>query len=158
MSTTNNRWTSEMLRTPEGRAIHLQQRRAQIQPVVDDLRRLARELQADLAEDGRLYGDLPLQDRLRAWHTAKPLFDAVDELEKALSMLVAGNKRYEKSYEKLPEKRAEKKAAKERAAEEKKRLKASAGQPPQIAAPAAGSASTSSASLADILGQRQKGA
>lgn len=129
----DNRWTSEMLRTPEGRAIHLQQRRAQIQPVVDDLRRLARELQADLAEDGKLYGDLPLQDRVRAWRTAKPLFEAVDALESALADLVAGNKRYEKNYEVLPEKRAAKKLEKQRA----KELKAGGGQqlPPAQAAP-----------------------
>lgn len=112
-----NRWTSEMLRTPQGRAIHLQQRRAQIQPVVDDLRRLARELQADLAEDGKLYGDLPMQDRLRAYRTAKPLFDAVDALESAMSDLVAGNKRYQRNYEELPAKREEKREAKARAKE-----------------------------------------
>ncbi|MGW3297648.1 hypothetical protein ACWC9S_27145 [Streptomyces xiamenensis] len=142
-----NKWTSEMLRTPEGRAIHLQQRRAQIQPVMDDLRRLARELEADLAEDGQLYGDLWLQDRLRAWQTVRPLFKAVDDLEAALSHLVATNKRYERSYERLPEKRAEKKAA----AEEKKRLKAAGGGQQAIAPPATGSASTASASLADVL-------
>ena len=123
----DNRWTSEMLRTPEGRAIHLQQRRAQIQPIVDDLRRLAREFQADLAEDGKLYGDLPFQDRLRARSTAKPFFDAVDALEEALTKLVVGNKRYEQKYEELPKKRAAKKLEKQRA----KELKAAGGAPTQ---------------------------
>jgi hypothetical protein len=135
-----------MLRTPEGRAIHLQQRRAQIQPVVDDLRRLAREFQADLAEDGKLYGDLPLQDWLRAKRTTKPLFDAVDALEEALTKLVAGNKRYEKKYEELPKKREAKRLEKERA----KELKASGGGPQSLPAGQAGE-ETASGGFMDVL-------
>jgi hypothetical protein len=115
-----------MLRTPEGRRIHLQQRRAQLQPVVDDLRRLARELQADLAEDGRLYGDLPYQDRIRAWSTVRPFFQAVDDLESALTSLVAVNKRYEKNYEALPTKREAKALEKKRAKELKAQSKGAA--------------------------------
>ncbi|MCI3276276.1 hypothetical protein [Streptomyces cylindrosporus] len=123
MGTNNNAWTPEMLRTSEGRRIHLQQRRQQIQPVVDDLRRLARELQADLAEDGRLFGDMPYQDRIRAWSTVRPIFQAVDSLESALTSLVTVNKRYEKNYEALPAKREAKALEKKRA----KELKAQGG-------------------------------
>ncbi|MFF4347872.1 hypothetical protein [Streptomyces sp. NPDC001530] len=117
MAQNNNTWTPDALRSPAGRRIHLQQRREQLQPVIDDLRRLARELQADLAEDGRLYGDLPYQDRIRAWSTVRPFFQAVDDLESALTSLVAVNKRYEKNYEALPAKREEKALEKKRAKE-----------------------------------------
>jgi hypothetical protein len=141
----DNRWTSEMLRTPEGRAIHLQQRRAQILPIADDLRRLAREFKADLAEDGRLHGDLPYQDRLRAKRTAKPLFDAVEALESALAELVTASKRYEKSYEVLPAKREAKELEKKRA----KELKASGGAPVQSLP--AGQAGTEGGSFADVM-------
>ena len=141
----DNRWTSDMLRSPEGRAIHLQQRRAQIQPIVDDLRRLAREFQADLAEDGKLYGNLPYQDRLRAYRTAKPLFDAVDALESALTNLVAGNKRYERKYEELPEKRAAKELEKKRA----KELKANGATPVQSLP--AGQAGQDGGSFVDVM-------
>ncbi|MEV6133202.1 hypothetical protein AB0M05_41490 [Streptomyces violaceusniger] len=113
-------WTADLMRTAEGRSLHLQQRRLQIQPILDDLRRLARELDADLKETGRLYGDLPYQDKLRARSTAKPLFDAVDHLEKVLSDLVSAGRRYERNYEKLPKKRQEKQKQKEEAKERKK--------------------------------------
>lgn len=142
----DNRWTSEMLRKPEGRAIHLQQRRAQILPIADDLRRLAREFKADLAEDGKLYGDLPYQDRLRAARTAKPLFDAVEALEEALANLVTASKRYERAYEELPKKREAKRLEKQRA----KELKAAGGTPSLPSSPA-GEETAAGDSFMDVM-------
>ncbi|MDP9608818.1 hypothetical protein [Streptomyces demainii] len=119
------KWTPDLLKTPEDRAIHLAQRRAQIEPIIDDLRRLAREVAADLKERGALEGDMPFQARARAWSTGRPMFQAVDDLEAAITHLVAFGARYERSYEELPEKRARKAAEKQRV----KELKASAGAP-----------------------------
>ncbi|MEU5609395.1 hypothetical protein AB0H03_11785 [Streptomyces sparsogenes] len=119
------KWTPALLKTPEDRAIHLAQRRAQIEPIIDDLRRLAREVAADLKERGALEGDMPFQARARAWSTGRPMFQAVDDLEAAITHLVAFGARYERSYEELPEKRARKAAEKQRV----KELKASAGAP-----------------------------
>ncbi|MEU6965068.1 hypothetical protein [Streptomyces chrestomyceticus] len=107
-----NMWTPDRLQEPSGRAIHLEQRRAQLHPIVDDLRRLAREMEAELKEVGEIEGDLPYQDRIRAWHAVKPLFKAADDIEKAIADLVSFNKRYTRSYEELPVKRAEKRAQK----------------------------------------------
>lgn len=119
-------WTPDDLRRPGGMALHLQQRQRQMQPIADDLRRLARQLKADLKEDGKLYGDLPLQDKVRAWRTAQPIFEAADKVEEALTELVTLAKRYEKNYERIPEQRSEKEIEKRRA----KELKRSGGQLP----------------------------
>ncbi|MFD7867610.1 hypothetical protein [Streptomyces sp. NPDC059783] len=105
-------WTPDHLRSPADRAIHLEQRRAQLLPIVDDLRRLAREMEADVKEVGAIEGDLPGQARLRAWRTVKPLFSAADDLEKAIGDLISFNGRYQKSYEDLPVRREEKRQAK----------------------------------------------
>jgi hypothetical protein len=110
---------------------------------------LAREWKADLREDGRLYRDLPGQDRLRAWHTAKPLFDAVDALEEALTKLVAGNKRYERKYEELPKQRA----AKELEHKRVKELKAAGS-----AQPLPGGAAPAQAEGGSFLDALEKGA
>jgi hypothetical protein len=99
------KWTPEHLRSPADRAIHLEQRRAQLLPIVDDLRRLAREMEAEVKEIDAIEGDLPGQARIRAWHVAKPLFKAADDVEKAIS-------RFQKSYEDLPAKREEKRQRK----------------------------------------------
>ncbi|MDA5279858.1 hypothetical protein [Streptomyces sp. Isolate_45] len=109
---TAQKWTPDILQTPTNRAIHLEQRRAQLHPIVDDLRRLAREMKAEVGEIERLPGDLPGQPSLRAWHTLRPLFKAADDIEAALADLIAFNARYQRSYEELPEKREEKRDAK----------------------------------------------
>ncbi|MGO1900583.1 MAG: hypothetical protein ACTH0H_05830 [Brachybacterium sp.] len=105
-------WTSEHLRSSIDRAIHLEQRRAQLLPIVDDLRRLAREMDAEVKEIDAIEGDLPGQARLRAWRVAKPLFQAADDVEKALSDLIAFNARFQNAYEELPRKREEKRQRK----------------------------------------------
>ncbi|MEU4507599.1 hypothetical protein [Streptomyces sp. NPDC024089] len=127
------KWTPEHLTSPASRAIHLDQRRAQLLPIVDDLRRLAREMAALVGELGSIEGDLPGQAALRARHVTKPLFKAADDVEAAVGDLVAFNARYQRSYEELPEKRAEKREAKER-------RKKAGGSRPEI-----GSGSTSTA-------------
>jgi hypothetical protein len=106
------KWTPEHLRSPADRAIHLEQRRAQLLPIVDDLRRLAREMEAEVKEIDAIEGDLPGQARIRAWHVAKPLFRAADDVEKAISDLISFNGRFQKSYEDLPAKREEKRQRK----------------------------------------------
>ncbi|MBZ3918121.1 hypothetical protein [Streptomyces acidiscabies] len=106
------KWTPEHLRSPADRAIHLEQRRAQLLPIVDDLRRLAREMEAEVKEIGAIEGDLPGQARIRAWHSVKPLFSAADDVEKAISDLISFNGRFQKSYEDLPVKREEKRQRK----------------------------------------------
>ncbi|MGW1037872.1 hypothetical protein ACWD4Z_37510 [Streptomyces antibioticus] len=106
------KWTPEHLRSPADRAIHLEQRRAQLLPIVDDLRRLAREMEAEVKEVGAIEGDLPGQARLRAWHAVRPLFSAADDVEKAIGDLISFNGRYQKSYEDLPVRREEKRQAK----------------------------------------------
>ncbi|MGW1252234.1 hypothetical protein [Streptomyces sp. NPDC002535] len=106
------KWTPEHLRSPADRAIHLEQRRAQLLPIVDDLRRLAREMEAEVKEIGAIEGDLPGQARIRAWHAVKPLFSAADDVEKALADLISFNGRFQKSYEDLPVKREEKRQRK----------------------------------------------
>lgn len=112
MSDAAEKWTPENLRSPVDRAIHLEQRRAQLLPIVDDLRRLAREMQAEVKELGAIEGDLPGQARIRAWHAVKPLFNAADDVEKAISDLISFNGRYQKSYEDLPVRREEKRQRK----------------------------------------------
>lgn len=107
-----DKWTPDRLETHVDRAIHLEQRRAQLQPIVDDLRRLAREMQAKLKEAEAIEGDFLGQARIRAWNTARPLFKAADDVEKALADLVSFNARFQRSYEDLPDKRAEKRQRK----------------------------------------------
>ncbi|MFF9483005.1 hypothetical protein [Streptomyces sp. NPDC014733] len=121
-----SKWTPDHLKTPADRAIHLEQRRAQLLPIVDDLRRLAREMAALVKEMDSIEGDLPGQAALRARHVTKPLFKAADDVEAAVGDLVAFNQRYQRSYEELPEKRAEKREAKHRRKLEK------AGRRPEI--------------------------
>ncbi|MEU8530103.1 hypothetical protein AB0C77_31670 [Streptomyces sp. NPDC048629] len=108
----NEQWNPDLLRSPANRAIHMEQRRAQLQPIADDLRRLAREVEAELKEVGALDGDLPGQAWMRALQAVRPLFRAADDLEKSLADLVAFNKRYQRSYEELPEKREAKRQQK----------------------------------------------
>lgn len=107
-----DQWTPDRLETHVDRAIHLEQRRAQLQPIVDDLRRLAREMEAKLKEAEAIEGDFIGQPWLRAWNTARPLFKAADDVEKALADLVSFNARFQRSYEDLPDKRAEKRQRK----------------------------------------------
>ncbi|MFI8888268.1 hypothetical protein [Streptomyces sp. NPDC053813] len=106
------KWTPEHLRSPVDRAIHLEQRRAQLLPIIDDLRRLAREMEAEVKEYGAIDGDLPGQARLRARHVSRPLFKAADDVEKAIGDLISFNGRFQKSYEDLPQKRQEKRRQK----------------------------------------------
>ncbi|WP_185993799.1 hypothetical protein [Streptomyces benahoarensis] len=128
------KWTPDHLTSPASRAIHLEQRRAQLLPIVDDLRRLAREMAALVGEMDSIEGDLPGQAALRARHVTKPLFKAADDVEAAVGDLVAFNARYQRSYEELPEKRAEKRESKRQRKLEK------AGHRPEI-----GSGQTSTA-------------
>ncbi|MEV6357965.1 hypothetical protein [Streptomyces hydrogenans] len=121
MSTENDRWTPAHMRSPANRAVHLEQRRTQLQPFADDLRRIAREMEAVLKEEGPIEGDFPGQPWLRAKHVVKPLFDAADSLEKVLPALNAFNARFQRSYEELPDKR-----------EAKRQRKALANQPQAI--------------------------
>jgi len=113
MNKPSDRWTPDRLQTPADRAIHLGQRRAQLHPIVDDLRRIAREMEAVMREADSIEGDFPGQDRIRAWHVTRPLFKAADDVERALADLLTFNTRYQRSYEELPEKRAKKREAKE---------------------------------------------
>ncbi|PJE97152.1 hypothetical protein CUT44_14325 [Streptomyces carminius] len=110
---TDDKWTPDHLRSRTDRAIHLEQRRAQLQPIVDDLRRLSREMEAEVKELDAIEGDFPGQARLRAWHVTRPLFKAADDVERALLDLISFNARYQRSYEELPGKRAEKRLRKE---------------------------------------------
>jgi hypothetical protein len=108
-----DKWTPDHLRSPAERAIHLEQRRAQLLPIVDDLRRLAREMEAEVKEIDAIEGDIPGQARIRAWRVTRPLFAAADDVEKAISDLISFNARYQRSYEDLPDKRADKRQRKE---------------------------------------------
>ncbi|MFF4771071.1 hypothetical protein ACFY1V_31640 [Streptomyces sp. NPDC001255] len=136
MSSDNNEmWTAEHLRTAVNRSIHLEQRRQQLLPLVDDLRRVAREVVAELAEYEAIEGDLPGQARLRAHRVGKPLLRAADDIEKALTDLVSFNARFTASYEELPERRAEKRRRKEAKALAKKQTAASIGPGPAAKPP-----------------------
>ncbi|MFJ8982916.1 hypothetical protein [Streptomyces sp. NPDC102282] len=106
------KWTSAHLLSPADRAIHLEQRRAQLLPIVDDLRRMAREMDAELKEMESIEGDFPGQAKARAWRVGKPLFQAADDVEKALADLISFNARFQKAYEELPQKREEKRRRK----------------------------------------------
>ncbi|MFD5415226.1 hypothetical protein [Streptomyces nojiriensis] len=107
------KWTSKHLLSPVDRAIHLEQRRAQLLPIVDDLRRLAREIEAEVKEMESIEGDLPGQAKLRAWHVGKPLFKAADDVERAIGDLISFNARFQKAYEDLPQRREAKRRRKE---------------------------------------------
>lgn len=106
------KWTPDHLRSSVDRAMHLEQRRAQLLPIVDDLRRLAREMEAEVKEIDAIEGDVPGQARLRAWHVTRPLFKAADDVERAIIDLVSFNGRFQKSYEELPAKREVKRTRK----------------------------------------------
>jgi hypothetical protein len=124
-------WTPDLLAEgPEKRRVFIEQRRQYLAPLIAEMRQLAREIDADIAERPKLYGDLPFQATLRARRTVKPFEQAVESLEECLDFLTTYAARYKASYEELPEQRAEKKAHKERVAE----LKAGNGQQ-QIEAP-----------------------
>ncbi|MFI9186818.1 hypothetical protein ACIGXG_31885 [Streptomyces goshikiensis] len=138
MSAETDRWTPDHMRSPTNRATHLEQRRQQLQPLADDLRRIAREMEAVLKEQGRIEGDFPGQPRLRAKHVVKPLFDAADSLEKVLPALNAFNARYQHSYEELPDKR------------EAKRQKKALAKQQQAIEPAGGGEHTVPAQKADF--------
>ncbi|MFD8822107.1 hypothetical protein ACFV1C_07085 [Streptomyces sp. NPDC059605] len=131
----DDKWTPDDLTVPASRAIHLDQRRAQLLPIVDDLRRLAREMTALVKEMDSIEGDLPGQAALRARHVTKPLFKAADDVESAIGDLVSFNQRYQRSYEELPEKRAAKREAKER-----RKLEKAGGSRPEIGAGQPGTA------------------
>lgn len=127
MSNAEDRWTPALLQSPEDRALHLAQRRAQLQPIVDDLRRLAREMEAEVQEYGPIEGDMPGQARLRARHVTRPLFKAADDIEKAVADLISFNARFQRSYEELPVKREAKREEKRR-----RKLEAKSGRPQAI--------------------------
>ncbi|MGW2181248.1 hypothetical protein ACWCXX_24745 [Streptomyces sp. NPDC001732] len=147
----DDRWTPEHLRTPGNRKIHLDHRRVQLQPLADDLRRIAREMAAMLQEEGRIEGDLPGQPWLRANHVVKPLNDAADSLEKVLPALVAFNRRFERSYEELPEKREAKRLKKELAKRQKRQAIAPAGS-------GEGAVPAQKAGFDDVFDELRKGA
>ncbi|MCS0606038.1 hypothetical protein NX794_33240 [Streptomyces sp. LP11] len=127
-----SKWTPDMLQSPADRATHLEQRRAQLLPIVDDLRRLAREVQAEVKEYDSIEGDLPGQARLRAWYVSNPLFKAADDVEQAIADLISFNGRFQKSYEDLPVKRETKR---QRKALAKGKAKQAIESPPADTAP-----------------------
>ncbi|MFK4694225.1 hypothetical protein [Streptomyces pristinaespiralis] len=144
------KWTPDHLRSPADRTIHLEQRRAQLLPIVDDLRRLAREMEAEVKEIDAIQGDIPGQARMRAWNVTRPLFKAADDVERAITDLVAFNARYQRSYEELPEKRAEKRRRKDLA---------KSRQPQAIESSPAGEAGSSEkAQFGDVFDGLRKGA
>lgn len=145
------KWTPDHLRSPADRAIHLEQRRAQLLPIVDDLRRLAREMDAEVKEIDAIEGDIPGQARIRAWHVTRPLFKAADDVERAISDLIAFNARYQRSYEDLPDKREEKR---------QRKALAKAKQPQAIESSPAGeeAASPAKSQFGDVFDGLRKGA
>ncbi|MFE6274463.1 hypothetical protein ACFVQ9_37415 [Streptomyces goshikiensis] len=143
------KWTSKHLLEPGTRAIHLEQRRAQLLPIVDDLRRLAREIEAEVKEMESIEGDLPGQAKLRAWHVGKPLFKAADDVERAIGDLITFNARFQKAYEELPQKREAKRRRKELA---------KAGQPEAIESAAASGVPASRDEFGDVFDGLRKGA
>ncbi|MGP3950973.1 hypothetical protein [Streptomyces sp. 7N604] len=123
-------WTPDLLAEgPEKRRVFIEQRRQYLAPLLAEMKALAGELDADIAERPALYGDLPWSARLRAKKTMKPFKEAVEDLEEFLEHLTAYAARYKALYEELPEERAEKKEAKQRVRELK------AGGQQQITAP-----------------------
>lgn len=148
------KWTADHLQSAANRSIHLEQRRAQLLPIVDDLRRLAREMEAEVKEIDRIEGDMPGQAWLRARNVTRPLFKAADDVEAAIGDLVSFNARFQRSYEELPEKRAAKR-------DEKARRKALAkgGQPQAIdPASSAGAAPAKKEEFGDVFDGLRQGA
>ncbi|MEU6175839.1 hypothetical protein ABZ832_28520 [Streptantibioticus parmotrematis] len=126
-------WTPDLLAAgPEKRRVFIEQRRQYLAPLLAEMKALAGELDADIAERPALYGDLPWSRSLRARKTVKPFTEAVSDLESFIEHLTQYAARYKTLYEELPERRAEKKAHKERVAE----LKAGKAQPQIEASPA----------------------
>ncbi|KUJ66550.1 MULTISPECIES: hypothetical protein [Streptomyces] len=148
------KWTPDHLTSPAARAIHLEQRRAQLLPIVDDLRRLAREMAALVREMDSIEGDLPGQAALRARHVTKPLFKAADDVESAVGDLVSFNQRYQRSYEELPEKREAKREAKHRRKLEKAGHRPEIESGPTSTAPA----KTTDAKFDDVFDGLRRGA
>ena len=106
-------WTPDMLADgPEKRRIFIEQRRQYIAPLLAEMKALAAELDADIAERPALYGDLPWSRALRANKTMKPFTEALGDLESFIANLTAYAARYKALYEELPEQRAEKEAHK----------------------------------------------
>ncbi|MEW2467892.1 hypothetical protein AB0919_23150 [Streptomyces sp. NPDC046994] len=123
-------WTPDLLAEgPEKRRVFIEQRRQYLAPLLAEMKALARELDADIAEQPALYGDLPWSAGMRAKKTMKPFEQAVEDLENFLEHLTTYAARYKALYEELPKERAQKQAAKQRVRE----LKAGGGQQ-QIAA------------------------
>ncbi|OKI33821.1 hypothetical protein A6A28_07940 [Streptomyces sp. CB03578] len=143
------KWTSKHLLSPVDRAIHLEQRRAQLLPIVDDLRRLAREMEAEVKEMEAIEGDLLGQAKLRAWHVGRPLFKAADDVERAISDLISFNARFQKAYEELPQRREAKRRRKELA---------KAGQAGAIESAPASAVPTQRDEFGDVLDGLRKGA
>ncbi|GGZ96842.1 hypothetical protein GCM10010371_65960 [Streptomyces subrutilus] len=149
------KWTADHLRVPANRAIHVEQRRRQLLPVVDDLRRLAREVEALVGEIDTIEGDVPGQAWVRARRVTRPLYKAADDVEKAIGDLVAFNARYERSYEELPAKRAKQREERE----EKRRRKLSAkGVRPAIGSAEAGEPAARTDQFDDVFSGLRKGA
>ncbi|MEU9535880.1 hypothetical protein AB0D00_26675 [Streptomyces sp. NPDC048213] len=145
-----DKWTPDHLMDPQTRAIHLEQRRAQLLPIVDDLRRLAREMEAELKEMESIDGDFPGQAAFRAWRVGKPLFKAADDIDQALVDLITFNARYQRAYEELPVRRDEKRQRKELA---------KAGQPSEIeAGPAGAVQAQEKQEFKDVFDALRKGA
>ncbi|MGW3200089.1 hypothetical protein ACWDBD_37095 [Streptomyces sp. NPDC001118] len=139
-------WTPDLLETETDRKMHLAQRRLQLLPIVDDLRRIAREMQEELDERDAIEGDFPGQSWLRARNVARPLFKAADDCERVLTDLIAFNARYKRSYEDLPQKREDKRQRKELA---------KAPQPQEITK---GGEETEKAQFTDVFDGLRKGA
>ncbi|MEV8347143.1 hypothetical protein [Streptomyces niveus] len=143
------KWTPDHLQSAENRSLHLEQRRMQLLPVVDDLRRLAREMAAVVKEIDGIEGDIPGQAWMRARHVTKPLFKAADDIEQAIGDLGAFNTRYQRSYEELPQKRAEKR---------RRKALAKSGQPEAIESAPAGSGSPKKDEFEDVFDGLRQGA
>ena len=104
-------WTPDLLAEgAEKRRVFIEQRRQYLAPLLAEMKALAGELDADIAERPALYGDLPWSKWLRAKKTMKPFEQAVEDLQSFLEHLTAYAARYKALYEELPEERAEKKA------------------------------------------------
>ncbi|MGQ4733515.1 hypothetical protein ACUN3E_38375 [Streptomyces sp. Ju416(a)] len=144
-----DKWTPDHLMDPATRAIHLEQRRAQLLPIVDDLRRLAREMEAELKEMESIEGDFPGQAMLRAWRVGKPLFKAADDIDQALVDLVSFNARYQKAYEELPVNREEKR---------RRKALAKAGQPEAIESGPTGTVPAQKQEFGDVFDGLKRGA
>jgi hypothetical protein len=111
-------WTPDLLaQGPEKRRVFIEQRRQHLAPLIAEMRQLAAEIDADIAERPALYGDLPWSRALRARKTVKPFAEAVENLEAFLENLTTYAARYRALYEELPEQRAKKEEHKRQVAE-----------------------------------------